>query len=202
MRTAATASTFQPWKNWKPSSFGWPNTSFSVCGTANPPPAFARKAKWPVRPRLAREPQAPDQVDEDGIGAVVELVTQDIRRERDVGVDGRAVERAGHADRLILLDDPLDVVERQLDAPLLVEEDADPDVVLRDGQGVIEEVGPPLAVARLHADEREVVAERRLAEVHVALREAVAVVAPGDEELAAGRPVVRRRAARRSRLAG
>ena len=164
-------------------------------GFANPPPAFARKDDGARAPAFPREPYAPDQVDEERIRAVVELVTQDIRRERDLAVDGCPVERAGHADLLILLDDPLDVVVRQLQTPSLVEEIADPQVVLRHGQAVAEEIGPRLAVAGLHADEREVVAERRLADVQVALRVAVAVVAPGHEEFAAGR-LRRRRAAR------
>jgi hypothetical protein len=52
---------------------------------------------------------------------------------------------------LTVLHDPLDVVERELDAPFLVEEDTEPHVVLRDEQAVLEELRPRLAVARLHA---------------------------------------------------
>ena len=65
---------------------------------------------------------------------------------------GRAIERASHADLLILLDDPLDVIVRQLQTPSLVEEKADPQVVLRHGQAVAEEISPRLTVACLYAD--------------------------------------------------
>ena len=77
--------------------------------------------------RVRREPYAPDRIEEDGIRAVVQLVAQDVGRERDRAVSTVAPFSVPvNPNRLILPDDPLEVVERQLHAPSLVEEEAGP----------------------------------------------------------------------------
>jgi hypothetical protein len=166
-------------------SFGWPKQRVLGVRPAEAAARLGQDRRVEGLHGLARKLEAPDHIEENGIRAVVELIAQDVLGQRDRRVDGRAVARAGHLDLLIFLHDPLEVIERNLAAPLLVEEHADANVVLRDEQRMAEQFVPALAFAGHHTGEREVAAQRRLIEVNVPVRVEVAVVAPGHEVLPA-----------------